>query len=70
MSQPFNLNPDYDPDLWALGYQGRQFGVAGDDVAQAAQVLSGLADPSEEMAAAALVVSADTPPDHVIVDSP
>lgn len=38
--------PAYDPDVWALGYQARQFGVAGPSVAEA------LAAPPDNMTAA------------------
>lgn len=59
MTTPQELNPDYDPDAWKLGYQARQFGVAGDSVADAGSVYPALANPSEEMTAAFA-----TEPDH------
>lgn len=39
--------PAYNPQVWALGYQARQFGVAGPSVLEA------LAEPSTAMATAA-----------------
>jgi hypothetical protein len=56
---PPEIHPDYDPDVWALGYQARQFGVAGDTVADAGSVYPALATPSSEMTAAFATV-----PDH------
>lgn len=46
MSAPFYTNPAYNPETWSLGYQGRQFGVAGPSVYEA------LANPPEAMTTA------------------
>lgn len=70
MSQLQEYDPVYDPDTWKLGYQGRQFGVAGNSVALAASVQSGLANPPAGMVVAATVISDEPPAKHVIVDTP
>jgi len=62
MTIPLGTDPDYDPANWSLGYQGRQFGLSGTDVATSASVLSGLADPPAAMIAAAEVVSGEDIP--------
>jgi hypothetical protein len=57
--EPANLiqySPDYDPETWSRGYQGRQFGVT-DNSDMHGDVLHALADPPEEMLDAAEVVS-------------
>lgn len=59
MTTPAALGPDYDPDVWKLGYQSRQFGVCGDAPDDAASVLSGLANPPAEM-----VTAAESTPEH------
>lgn len=51
------LNPDYNYATWDAGYQDRQFGLSGTDVAREASVLSGLANPPAAMVAAAEVIS-------------
>lgn len=53
MTIPFEIHPDYDPDTWSGGYQIAQFGLCGDDPARAAEALSAMANPSEEMVTAA-----------------
>lgn len=52
MTIPLTVHPDYNPDNWELSYQARQFGVAGDNVADAGSVYPALANPSSEMTAA------------------
>ena len=50
VSNPHAVSNPYNPNVWALGYQQRQFGVAGPSV------LNALAEPPAAMVNAALVV--------------
>lgn len=49
---PGQPGPDYDPDVWALGYQQRQFGQGTDPDGRPPSAWAGLADPPAAMTTA------------------